>query len=287
MKKLLFIYVLLMFVVLTACGGSDFDASKNITVIAREDGSGTKSAFMEIIGLRGKADPAGVIIQSGTAAVLAEVKGNTTAIAYESLGYVTSDVKALKIDGTEATAANIKSGAYKIARPLSVVYKKETLNNEAAMAFFTFLQSSDAQQIIGSDYVSVSDNAEPYTINGALSGVIDVSGSTSLQPLMIEFEEAFKLLQPNITVNVSGGGSGTGYNNAEEGVSDFGMISEVFDPVARETPSLVHYIVAMDGIAVIVHKDNPLDNVTMEQLAGIYDEEAGTNAVTVWNQLIK
>ena len=270
----------------TQKNGSKFDTSKNISIVAREDGSGTKTAFMEIIGLKGKADPVNVIIQTGTAGVLAEVKSNPAAIAYESLGYVTSDVKMLKVDGVEATIANIKSSVYKIARPLSVVYKESTLTDAVNNAFFTFLQSSDAQEIISKEaYVSVVDNANSYTVDGTLSGSIDISGSTSLQPLMIELATAFEKLQVNVKVNVSGGGSGTGYQNADEGVSAFGMISEEFN--AEKAPTCIHYTVSKDGIAVIVNKDNPLDSITMDQLKNIYDLEAGDSSITKWDAIIK
>lgn len=290
MKKILMLVsiIVVLAVLLCACngGGASFDASKNILILAREDGSGTKSAFMDIIGLKGKADPVNVIIQTGTAGVLAEVKSNPAAIAYESLGYVTDDAKMIKVNGVEATIANIKDGTYKISRPLSVVYKESTLDNDVNKAFFTFLQSSDAQKIISDNgYVSLAGNVSAYTINGSLSGAVDVSGSTSLQPLMGDLAEAFEKLQPNIKVNVSGGGSGTGYGNAEEGVSAFGMISEEFN--LEKAPSCIHYVVCKDGIAVIVNKNNPIDNITMEQLKNIYDEEAGTNAIKVWNELIK
>ena len=271
---------------LSACGGnSGFDKSKNISVTAREDGSGTKGAFMELIGLKGKEDPANVIIQTGTAGILEEVKGNPAAIAYESLGYVTGDVKILKVDGVEATIANIQNGSYRISRPLSVIYKESSLDDEVNNAFLTFLQSSDAQKIISDNgYVSIADGA-PYTITGSLAGAIDVSGSTSLQPLMIELATAFEALQKNVTVNVSGGGSGTGYKNADEGVSEFGMISEEF--AIEKAPSCTDYVVCKDGIAVIVNKSNPLDNITMDQLRNIYDVDAGTNAIVKWDALIK
>ncbi|MCL1828751.1 MAG: substrate-binding domain-containing protein [Oscillospiraceae bacterium] len=263
-----------------------FDTSKNISVTAREDGSGTKSAFMEIIGLKGKADPENVIIQNGTAGILAEVKGNPAAIAYESLGYVTSDVKMLKVDGAEATTENIKSGVYKISRPLSIVYKEAALDNAVNSAFFTFLQSSDAQVIISAEgYVSTAENAPAYTINASLSGSIDISGSTSLQPLMTDLAAAFEVFQPNVSVTVGGGGSGTGYKNADEGVSEFGMISEEFS--IEKAPSCVHTVVCKDGIAVIVHKDNPLDSISAEQLKNIYDVDAEAGAVTKWHELIK
>jgi phosphate transport system substrate-binding protein len=241
---------------------------------------------MEIIGLKGKADPSNVIIQTGTAGILTEVKGNTAAIAYESLGYVTKDVKILKVEGVEATTANIKNGTYKISRPLSVVYKESSISKAENAAFLKFLQSSDAQKIISdAGYVSISDNAPAYTIDGSLSGSLDVSGSTSLQPLMVDLAAAFENLQLNVKINVSGGGSGTGYKNAEEGVSEFGMISEEFN--SEKAPSCIHYTVCKDGIAVIVNNANPLDNITMDELKNIYDEEAGANALTKWDALIK
>ena len=265
---------------------SNFDASKNISVLAREDGSGTKTAFMEIIGLKGKADPENVIIQTGTAGILTEVKGNPTAIAYESLGYITNDVKMLKVNGVEATVENIKSGSYKISRPLSVVYQEDVLNGDVNKAFLTFLQSSDAQKIISEEgYVSVVDNAPAYTIDGSLSGTIDISGSTSLQPLMTELAEVFEDLQPNVSVTVGGGGSGTGYKNADEGVSEFGMISEEFS--LEKAPLCTHSVVCKDGIAVIIHVSNPLDDISMDQLKNVYDVEAEADAISAWNALIK
>jgi len=281
--------VLAVALLLGACGGasasaggrSGFDASKNISIVVREDGSGTKSAFMEIIGLKGKPVPDNVIMQTGTAGVLAEVKANPAAIAYESLGFVNDEVKKIKIDGVEATVDNIKNGTYKISRPLSVVYKESTLDNKANNAFYAFLQSSGAQKIISDNYyVALIDAAPEYTIDGGLSGDIDISGSTSLQPLMIELAAAFEDLQPNININISGGGSGTGYKNADEGVSEFGMISEEFS--LEKAPSCTHYIVSKDGIAVIVNKDNPIENITLERLKNIYDAEAA-NAVSSWN----
>ena len=288
MKKFLAVILLICMAVISACSGASFDASRNITVIVREDGSGTKSAFMDIIGLGGKADLPTVIIQQSTAAVNAEIRANSAAIDYESLGFVDDDVKILKIDGVEATVANIRNASYKIARPLSVVYKESVLEDAVNQAFFKFLQSSNAQKIIAEEgFVPVVDNAPDYVINGALSGSIDISGSTSLQPLMILLAASFEGLQGSVSVNISGGGSGTGYNNAENSVSAFGMISEVFDPVKRETPSLTSYEVAKDGIAVIVHKDNPLDNITMDQLKNIYDSEAEASAIKVWSDLIK
>ena len=295
MKKILVAVMILAIAVFAfaACNNTDagnhgddsaFDTSKNIAVVAREDGSGTKAAFMELIDLKDMPDPAHVIIQTSTAAVLAEVKNNPAAIAYDSLGYVTDEVKKLKVDGVECTVENIKNDTYRVMRPLSVVYQDASLS-ELNAAFLAFLQSADAQQIIAAGgYVSLLDNAAAYTSEGALSGVIDISGSTSLQPLMILLAAEFENLQPNVSVTVSGGGSGTGYQNAENGTSAFGMISAEFDQ--EKAPSCKGYTVAKDGIAVIVNPDNPLDTISMEQLKSIYDAEAGGDALIVWNQLI-
>lgn len=271
---------------LTSCGGAKFDENKNISVVAREDGSGTKSAFMEIIGLKGKADVSGVIIGANTAAVLNEVKGNPLAIGYDSLGYVTDEVKMLKVDGVAATVENVKNGTYKISRPLNVVYQESKVASEVNTAFLAFLQSSDAQTIISDNgYVSTKDGAVAYTVIPGLSGEINISGSTSLKPLMEKLAAKFEAVQSGVKVTVGGGGSGTGYNDAKNGVSDFGMISEKFKTEKAE--NCTYYEVAKDGIAVIVNKENPLDNISMEDLKNIYNVDAGDAAIKVWADVSK
>ncbi len=271
---------------LTSCGGAKFDENKNISVVAREDGSGTKSAFMEIIGLKGKADVSGVIIGANTAAVLNEVKGNPLAIGYDSLGYVTDEVKMLKVDGVAATVENVKNGTYKISRPLNVVYQESKVASQVNTAFLAFLQSSDAQTIISDNgYVSTKDGAVAYTVVPGLSGEINISGSTSLKPLMEKLAAKFEAVQSGVKVTVGGGGSGTGYNDAKNGVSDFGMISEKFKTEKAE--NCTYYEVAKDGIAVIVNKENPLDNISMEDLGNIYNVDAGDAAIKVWADVSK
>ena len=271
---------------LTSCGGAKYDENKNISVVAREDGSGTKSAFMEIIGLKGKADVSGVIIGANTAAVLGEVKGNPLAIGYDSLGYVTDEVKMLKVDGVAATVENVKNGTYKISRPLNVVYQESKVASEVNTAFLAFLQSSDAQKIISDNgYVSTKDGAVAYTVVPGLSGEINISGSTSLKPLMEKLAAKFEAVQSGVKVTVGGGGSGTGYNDAKNGVSDFGMISEKFKTEKAE--NCTYYEVAKDGIAVIVNKENPLDNISMEDLKNIYNVDAGDAAIKVWADVSK
>lgn len=282
------ILLLLPLAGLAACAnGEGFDSSKSITVITREDGSGTKSAFMEILGLKGKADVEDAIIQTGTAAVMQEVSSNPYAIAFDSLGYVTDEVKKLNVDGVEPTIANIKSGSYTISRPLNVVYKEETIKNSSLFsAYLAFLKSSDAQSIISAEgYVSVSDNATAYAKDDSLSGTIDIAGSTSLKPLMEKLAEEFETSQPSVKINVAGGGSGTGYANGENGTSDFGMISETFS--SAKAASCVYYTVAKDGIAVIVNKRNPLATISKTDLSNVYDgEKKGEEHITKWSQLI-
>lgn len=272
--------------VLTACDGAKFDESKSITVVTRGGDSGTKSAFMEIIGLKGKADVSGSIQPQDTAAVLQEVKSNPLAIGYDSLGYVTDEVKILKVDGVEATVENIKNGTYKISRPLSVVYQESNVASDVNSAFLTFLQSSEAQTIVlDNGYVSTKDGAVAYTVVPGLSGEINISGSTSLLPLMEKLAAKFEQMQSGVSVTVAGGGSGTGYNNAQNGVSDFGMISEVFNPSKAE--DCISYEVAKDGIAVIVNKENTFDNISLEDLKNIYDVDAGEAAIKIWADVSK
>ena len=291
MKKLLSLALALSLTLctlsaVTSCGGARFDENKNISVVAREDGSGTKSAFMEIIGLKGKADVSGVIIGANTAAVLNEVKGNPLAIGYDSLGYVTDDVKTLNIDGVAPTVENVKNGTYKISRPLNVVYQESKVASDVNTAFLTFLQSSDAQKIISDGgYVSTKDGAVAYTVVPGLSGNIAISGSTSLKPLMEKLAAKFEAIQSGVKVTVGGGGSGTGYNDAKNGVSDFGMISETFKTEKAE--NCTYYEVAKDGIAVIVNTANTFDNISMDDLKNIYNVDAGDSAIKTWSGVTK
>lgn len=268
-----------------SCNKSAFDEKKNISVVTREDGSGTKSAFMELIGLKGKADISGVIVATGTAAVLAEVKGNPLAIGYDSLGYITDEVKTIKVDGVYPTIANIKSGDYKISRPLNVVYQESNVSSsEVNSAFLTFLKSSDAQEIISSNgYISTKDGAEKYTVIPGLSGKVTITGSTSLKPLMEKLAAKFESIQSGVSITVGGGGSGTGYNDAKSGVSDFGMISEKFNK--DKADNCIYYEVAKDGIAIIVNRANTIENISLEDLSNIYNAEAGDKSIKTWSDL--
>lgn len=273
---------------LIGCASKGFDPATPITVVTREDGSGTKGAFMEIIGLKGKADvEENIVVANSTAAVLAEVENNPYAIAYDSLGYLDDSVKILTVDGVAATTENIQKGTYAISRPLNVIYQEATI---AASPLYTdylsFLSSSQAQDIIDENgYVSIVSDAKQYAApSTALSGEIDISGSTSLQPLMTILAEEYESLNSGVTVNVSGGGSGTGYENANSGVSAFGMISEEFN--SGKADKCVPSTVAKDGIGIIVNKENPLNDISKADLKTIYDVDADPGFQS-WSELIE
>lgn len=302
MKKSLSLVVVVLCLVcvfaVAACtpnADKPFDATKNITVITREDGSGTKGAFMEIIGLKGKKDVSGAILCNSTDAVLAGVKTNPYAIAFDSLGFVVGreGAKILTVDGVAPSAATVKDGSYSISRPLSIVYKAATLENKLYKAYYDFLMSSQAQDIVANGYKNLTeggyivnvDNAKEYTADASLSGKIAISGSTSLKPLMEGLAAKFEELQPGVTVEVGGGGSGQGYKDAEQGVSVFGMISEPFTQSKAE--SCTSTVVALDGIAVIVNSSNPLTNISKADLAAIYNVDAGEAAIKTWDKLVK
>lgn len=274
-----------------ACGNKTddgtFDTSKRITVITRADGSGTKSAFMEIIGLKNKPDVSGVIKAADTAAVLSGVQSNKYAIAFDSLGYVLGEkgITVLTVDGVAPTAATIKDGSYPISRPLSVVYKPGTLDNKLYKAYYDFLFSSDGQAIVAAEgYTASVDNATAYVADETLEGEIALTGSTSCQPVMTKLAKKFESLQSKVKVTVGGTGSSQGYNDAKNDVSPFGMISEVF--VQSKAEGCTSTAFAMDGIALIVNAQNTLKNITKDQLKHIYGNVEGETQLTVWSQII-
>lgn len=191
----------------------------------------------------------------------------------------------MKVDQVDCNVENIKTGDYKIARPLNIVYKETILQNPVFEDFYKFLGSSDSQKIISDNgYVSTKDDTNSYVKENDFKGTINISGSTSLQPLMTLLAEKYETIQTNVDVIVSGGGSGTGYKNAENNVSDFGMISETFN--SEKAPSCTSYEVAKDGIALIVNKVNSFDNITLEHLKNIYDCDInGEEKISTWGDL--
>lgn len=267
--------------------GSDaakFDASKTISVVTREEGSGTRDAFTELTGVLVKdgdnktdnTTTSAVTINS-TEAVITNVKDNEAAIGYISLGSLNDTVKALKIGGVEATADNVKSGNYAVSRPFNIAYKGEL--SEAAQDFVDYIMSSDGQKIVSDNgYVTVSENAE-YS-GKKPSGKISVAGSSSVSPVMEKLAEAYQKVNTNAKVEIQTSDSSAGMQSAMGGTCDIGMASR--DLKDEEKSALKVETIAKDGIAVIVNNANTCDDLTLDQVKSIY-----TGETTVWSDIIK
>lgn len=267
--------------------GSDaakFDASKTISVVTREEGSGTRDAFTELTGVLVKdgdnktdnTTTSAVTINS-TEAVITNVKDNDAAIGYISLGSLNDTVKALKIGGVEATADNVKSGDYAVSRPFNIAYKGEL--SDVAQDFVDYIMSSDGQKIVSDNgYVTVSENAA-YS-GKKPSGKISVAGSSSVSPVMEKLAEAYQKVNTNSKVEIQTSDSSAGMQSAMGGTCDIGMASR--DLKDEEKSALKVETIAKDGIAVIVNNANTCDDLTLDQVKSIY-----TGEKTVWSDIIK
>lgn len=267
--------------------GSDaakFDASKTISVVTREEGSGTRDAFTELTGVLVKdgdnktdnTTTSAVTINS-TEAVITNVKDNEAAIGYISLGSLNDTVKALKIGGVEATADNVKSCDYAVSRPFNIAYKGEL--SDVAQDFVDYIMSSDGQKIVSDNgYVTVSENAA-YS-GKKPSGKISVAGSSSVSPVMEKLAEAYQKVNTNAKVEIQTSDSSAGMQSAMGGTCDIGMASR--DLKDEEKSALKVETIAKDGIAVIVNNANTCDDLTLDQVKSIY-----TGETTVWSDIIK
>ena len=258
---------------LSSCAGNSNDT---ITVVSREDGSGTRGAFVELMGiLQDEKDMtyARAEISNSTSVVISTVEGNKNAIGYISLGSLGDNVKAVKVDGVEATVANVKAANYKVSRPF-ILATGDSLS-ETASDFIRFILSDEGQAIVSEKYITV-DSTGHYEPSG-LSGKVTLAGSTSVAPLMDELAAAYKELNPDVTVEIQQSGSGAGIQSTLEGVCDIGMSSRELK--ASETEAgLTPTVMALDGIAVIVNKQNALSDLTSEQIKNIY-----TGEITTWS----
>ena len=267
--------------------GSDaakFDASKTISVVTREEGSGTRDAFTELTGVLVKdgdnktdnTTTSAVTINS-TEAVITNVKDNDAAIGYISLGSLNDTVKALKIGGVEATADNVKSGDYAVSRPFNIAYKGEL--SDVAQDFVDYIMSSDGQKIVSDNgYVTVSENAA-YS-GKKPSGKISVAGSSSVSPVMEKLAEAYQKVNTNAKVEIQTSDSSAGMQSAMGGTCDIGMASR--DLKDEEKSARKVETIAKDGIAVIVNNANTCDDLTLDQVKSIY-----TGETIVWSDIIK
>ena len=263
----------------------DWDSSNDITIVSREDGSGTRGAFIELFGIEEKKDGEKVDmttddaqITNSTSVMLSTVAQDVNAIGYVSLGSLDDSVTALKIDGAEATAENIESGDYKVVRPFNIATQDDV--SEAAQDFITYIMSADGQQIIEDNgYIKVDAEAKAYE-SAAPSGKVVVAGSSSVTPVMEKLAEAYQAANKDVTVEVQQSDSTTGITSAKEGICDIGMASR--DLKDEEKDGLTAQEIARDGIAVIVNKDNDVDELTSDQVKSIF-----TGETTTWDDLAK
>ena len=262
---------------------AEFDAGKLIDVISREDGSGTRGAFVELTGVEQKIDGKKVDmttedaqITNNTAVMMTTVAGDTYAIGYISLGSLNDSVKAVKVAGVEATAENVKSGAYKVARPFNIAWKEDALS-DAGKDFIAYILSSEGQAIVNANGYVGSDDAAAYEAAG-VTGKVVVAGSSSVSPVMEKLAEAYMAANTGVEIEIQTSDSTTGMTSAMEGSCEIGMASrELKEAEAAELESTA---IAMDGIAVIVNNENPVENLSLEQIGAIY-----TGETTVWNEL--
>lgn len=256
----------------TEAAGASMEGA--IDVISREDGSGTRGAFIELFGVEQK-DASGekvdyttddAEITNSTEVMITSVAGDKQAIGYISLGSLNDSVKALKIDGAAATVDDIKDGTYKIARPFNIVTTGEV--SDVAQDFINFIFSEEGQKVVEDNGYISQGNQGAYTASGK-SGKVTVAGSSSVTPVMEKLAEAYKALNSEVTVEVQQSDSTTGVTSALEGVCDIGMASRNLKE--EETAKGAQgQVIAMDGIAVVVNNENPVDDLTSEQVKDIY-----------------
>ena len=257
-----------------------FAAEGTITVMSREDGSGTRGAFVELTGVeQDDVDMTTVdaVITNSTAVMLTSVAGDPAAIGYVSMGSLNETVKAVSVDGNAATVEGIKDGSYTLARPFVETTYGEV--GEIAQDLLNYIKSAEGQAIINEEgYIAINDAAEAYTAAG-VSGEITVGGSSSVTPVMEKLAEAYMALNPDVTVVVQQSDSTTGVTGTIEGTVDLGMASRALK-AEEEEQGVVGTTIAMDGIAVIVNLENDTENLTTEQIMNIY-----TGAITDWSEL--
>lgn len=277
MKKILAVVAACALAVgLAACKGESavFNPANEITLISREDGSGTRGAFVELFGLA-QPDAAGEMVDktslesnitSSTSVVMLGVAGDPYAIGYISLGSMNDTVKALHIDGAAPTAENVSNGSYQIARPFNIATRPAP--GAAAEGFIRFILSEEGQRIVEkTGYVPMA-NAVPFS-GERPAGKVVVAGSSSVAPLMEKLKEAYLVLNPAVNIEIQQSDSTTGIASAASGICDIAMASRELKK-SEEAKGLVPQIIARDGIVLIVNNQNPIHNLTSEQVREIY-----------------
>ncbi len=269
--------------IITSLAGCNAGKTTAITVLSREEGSGTRGAFVELFEVeeevKGKqvdATTAMAEITNSTSVMLTTVNGNKSAIGYVSLGSLNDTVKAVKIEGAAPTVANIKNGSYKVSRSFNIVTKGQ--QTEATADFISFILSAEGQAVVEkSGYIS-EGNKGSYKATD-ISGTVKVGGSSSVSPVMQKLKESYEKLNPYITVEIQESDSTTGINGIAEGNFDIGMASRELKPQESQQ-NLKAQAIAIDGIAVIVNSENTRDELTAQQIKSIY-----LGKITDWSEL--
>lgn len=281
MKKT--IYAVLSAITLAVLGGTLFAApkknknfgKKSVVLISREEGSGTRGAFVELFGIEMKNAEGKKVdftseeadITNSTEVMLTSIAGNKYAIGYVSLGSLNKTVKALKIAGVSPSVSSIKNGTYKISRPFNIVTKQTGLS-ENASDFIRFILSSDGQAIVEANgYISATQN--PAYIATGKKGKITVAGSSSVTPVMEKLAEAYEKLNPEIKIEVQMSDSTTGVNSALNGVCEIGMASRELKD-SEKAKGALQIKIAIDGIAVIINKENPTESASIQSVKDLY-----------------
>lgn len=283
MKKKLSMLLAAMLLAGTLTGCGDISHA-SITPVSREDGSGTRGAFVELFGIQEKNETGDKIdmttdmaeITNSTAVMLLTVTGNKNAIGYISMGSMNEAVKTLEIDGVEATFENIKNGSYEIARPFNIATTAES--SAATQDFISYILSAEGQAVVEeSGYIS-QGNTGPYMPSAAKGNVV-VSGSSSVAPVMEKIKEAYEAVNKDVTIEMQQSDSTIGMNSLKEGMCDIGMASRELKDSELEA-GLVPTVIAMDGIAIVVNHENPVAGLTKEEINGIFRGE-----IREWTEL--
>lgn len=298
LRKLLAITAITTMALVSAagCGSSDkkeegkkaegWDAMNDISVVSREDGSGTRGAFIELFGIEEK-DASGekvdntteeASVTNSTSVMMSTVEGNEYAIGYVSLGSLNDTIKSVKIDGTEATAENIKSGTYKISRPFNIVTKDKV--SDVAQDFINYIMSPEGQKIVEEAGFIPMDDVKEYQSNGA-EGKIVIGGSSSVSPAMEKLKEAYLAVNLKAEIEIQTSDSTTGVTSTIDGVFDIGMASRELKD-SELSKGIKPTVIALDGIAVIVNNNSEVEELTSEQVKDIF-----TGKLLTWDEVVK
>lgn len=292
MKKT-FVYMLacaMLGGIMVGCSGNngspsgEFDANKMINVVTREEGSGTRGAFVELLGIEEKNENGNKVDRTTKEAItamktdimLTNVAGDEYAIGYVSLGSLNQNIKAVQVDGITPSSETVKDSTYPIARPFNIATKSDI--SEVAQDFIDFIMSKEGQEVVAKSYISIDETALPYA-GSKPSGKIVVAGSSSVSPIMEKLKEAYELVNPNAQIEVQQTDSSSGMSAVAEGTCDIGMASRSLKE--SELEKLTATAIALDGIGIIVNPKNPLTQLTSEQAKEIF-----IGNLTNWSELV-